>query len=160
MKRNSFDERFEFINNLILSSKDRIKFNILGLYGEQPKWNYEFNQELMNSKTALNLSRGGPNKYASSNRLATLMGNGVLTIIDQKVQYQDFFDNDEIVTYKNSSDLINQLILIKENPKKIKLRSIKAKKAYFSYFQNTIVCDFLIHKIFQNKKNHIYVWAK
>jgi hypothetical protein len=132
----------------------------LGLYGEQPKWNYEFNQELMYSKTALNLSRGGPNKYATSNRLATLMGNGVLTIIDEKVQYQDFFDNDEIITYTNHTDLVNQLLYIKENPRKIKLRSIRAKKAYFSYFQNTIVCDFLIHKIFQKKKNHNYVWAK
>ena len=160
LKRNSFDERFNFINNLILLSKNRIKFNILGLYGEQPKWNYEFNQELMCSKTALNLSRGGPNKYASSNRLASLMGNGVLTIIDEKVQYQDFFDNDEIITYKNDTDLVNQLLLIKENPRKIKLRSIKAKKAYFSYFQNTIVCDFLIQKIFHIKKNHNYVWAK
>jgi len=160
LKRNSFDERFNFINNLILLSKDRIKYNILGLYGEQPKWNYEFNQELMCSKTALNLSRGGPNKYATSNRLATLMGNGVLTIIDEKIQYQDFFDNDEIITYKNHTDLVNQLLFIKENPRKIKLRSIRAKKAYFSYFQNTIVSDFLIHKIFQKEKNHNYVWTK
>lgn len=160
LKRNSFDERFNFINNLILLSKDRIKYNILGLYGEQPKWNYEFNQELMCSKTALNLSRGGPNKYATSNRLATLMGNGVLTIIDEKIRYQDFFDNDEIITYKNHTDLVNQLLFIKENPRKIKLRSIRAKKAYFSYFQNTIVSDFLIHKIFQKEKNHNYVWTK
>ena len=160
LKKNSFDKRFNFINNLILLSKDRIKLNILGLYGEQPKWNYEFNNELKGSKTALNLSRGGPNKYASSNRIATLMGNGMLTIINEKIQYQDFFDNDEIITYKNDSDLVNQLLLIKENPKKIKLRSIKAKKAYFSYFQNTIVCDFLIQKIFHIKKNHNYVWAK
>ena len=160
LKRNSFDERFNFINNLILLSKDRIKYNILGLYGEQPKWNYEFNQELMCSKTALNLSRGGPNKYATSNRLATLMGNGVLTIIDEKIRYQDFFDNDEIITYTNHTDLVNQLLYIKENPRKIKLRSIRAKKAYFSYFQNTIVSDFLIHKIFQKEKNHNYVWTK
>ena len=160
LKKNSFDKRFNFINDIILLAKDRIEFNILGLYGEQPKWNYEFNQELMLSKTALNLSRGGPNKYATSNRLATLMGNGLLTIIDEKVLYQDFFDNDEIITYKNDVDLVNQLLLIKDNPIKIKLRSIKAKKAYFSYFQNTIVCDFLIQKIFHNKKNHNYVWSK
>ena len=160
LKKNSLDERSNFINNLILSSKDKIKFNILGLYDEQPKWNYEFNNELMYSKTALNLSRGGPNKYASSNRIATLMGNGVLTIIDEKVKYQDFFDNDEIITYKNHFDLINQLISIKDNPKKILSRSIKSKKAYFNYFQNNIVSDFIIHKIFQDKKNYNYVWSK
>ena len=53
----------------------------------------------MISKTALNLSRGGPNKYASSNRIVTLMGNGVLPFIHEKV-FSRFFDNDEIITYK------------------------------------------------------------
>ena len=160
LKKNSYDDRSDFINKLILSSNHQIDFNILGLYNEQPKWNYEFNNELMFSKTALNLSRGGPNKYASSNRIATLMGNGVLTLIDEKVKYQDFFDNGEIITYKNHIDLIDQLLLIKNNPKKIKMKSIKAKKAYFNFFQNNIVSDFLIQRIFQNKKNYNYVWSK
>lgn len=160
LKKNSHDERSFFINKLISLSNDKIKFNVLGLYGEQPKWNYDFYDELMLSKTALNLSRGGPNKYASSNRIATLIGNGVLTAIDEKVQYQDFFNNDEIIIYKNKLDLINQIISIKDNPKKIRLNSIKAKKAYFSYFENNIVADFLIHKIFNNKKKYNYVWSK
>ena len=160
LKKNTHDERSFFINKLISLSSDKIKFNVLGLYGEQPKWNYDFYDELMLSKTALNLSRGGPNKYASSNRIATLMGNGVLTAIDEKVQYQDFFNNDEIIVYKNKLDLINQIISIKDNPKKIRLNSIKSKKAYFGYFENNIVADFLIHKIFNNKKKYNYVWSK
>ena len=160
LKKNSFDERTNFIKQLISYSNEKIRFKILGLYNEQPKWNYEFNQELMFSKTALNLSRGGPNKYASSNRIASLMGNGTLTFIDEKVKYQDFFDNDEIVTYKNSKDLINQLLLIKDNPKKIKSKGYKAKKAYFSYFQNNIISDFIIYKVFNDKKKHNYVWSK
>ena len=76
------------------------------------------------------------------------------------MQYQDFFNNDEIIIYKNKLDLINQIISIKDNPKKIRLNSIKAKKAYFSYFENNIVADFLIHKIFNNKKKYNYVWSK
>jgi hypothetical protein len=83
LKRVSNDNRINFINKLIKTADNNINFNILGLYGEQPKWNYEFNKELMISKTALNLSRGGPNKYASSNRIASLMGNGVLPFIDK-----------------------------------------------------------------------------
>ena len=78
-------------------------------------WFYKSNKL---SKTALNLSRGGPNKYASSNRIALLMGNGILPFIHEDVRFQDFFDNDEIITYKNSYDLLVKLDKIKNDEKK------------------------------------------
>ena len=160
LKKNTFDERTMFIDKLISYSNNKINFNILGLYNEEPKWNYDFTDELMVCKTALNLSRGGPNKYASSNRIASLMGNGVLPFIHSKVKYQDFFDNDEIIIYNDHKDLINKLIRIINKPKELKLRSIKSKKSYFNYFQNNIVADFIISKIFKTKKKFKYVWSK
>ena len=158
LKNNNFDKRSIFINKLIKVSDSEINFDILGLYNEQPKWNYDFYDRLKLSKTALNLSRGGPSKYCTSNRLATLMGNGILTIIDEKVCYQDFFDNDEILTYKNEKDLINKLLLIKDNKKEIIKRSKKAKKSYFAYFENTIVSESIIYKLFNTKKKFKYIW--
>ena len=160
LKKNTFDERSKFIEQLISVSNNKINFNILGLYNEEPKWNYAFANELMISKTALNLSRGGPNKYASSNRIASLMGNGVLTFIHSKVRYQHFFDNDEIEIYNNHKDLINKLTQIINKPKELKLRSIKSKKSYFNYFQNNIIADFMINQIFGIKKKFNYVWSK
>ena len=160
LKKNTFDERTMFIDKLISYSNNKINFNILGLYNEEPKWNYDFTDELMVCKTALNLSRGGPNKYASSNRIASLMGNGVLPFIHSKVKYQDFFDNDEIIIYNDHKDLINKLIRIINKPKELKLRSIKSKKSYFNYFQNNIIADFIISKIFHTKKHFKYVWSE
>ena len=157
LKKNTFDERSKFIDKLISFSKNKINFNILGLYNEEPKWNYNFLNELMICKTALNLSRGGPSKYCSSNRIATLMGNGVLPFIHKDVQYQDFFDNDEIVTYSTTSDLIEKLIKIKDN-KSLKKRSKNAKKRYFQLFECNIVSDSIINKIFGTKKNFKYYW--
>ena len=158
LKPSIVDERTKFIDKLIKISDNKINFNILGLYDAQPKWNYEFNKEMMFSKTALNLSRGGHNKYVSSNRIATLMGNGILPFIHEKVKYQDFFDNDEIITYKNSMDLISKLSYIKNEKNKLIKRSKNAKKRYFEIFENTIVADFLIYKIFNNKKKFNYIW--
>ncbi len=160
LKKNTFDERSKFIDKLIAHSNNKINFNILGLYNEEPKWNYDFTKELMICKTALNLSRGGPNKYASSNRIASLMGNGVLPFIHAKVKYQDFFENDEIVIYNDHKDLINKLIKIIEKPRELKQRSIKSKRSYFNYFQNNIIADFLLNRIFGMKKKYKYVWSK
>ena len=160
LKKNTFDERSKFVDKLIEHSNNRINFNILGLYNEEPKWNYDFTKELMICKTALNLSRGGPNKYASSNRIASLMGNGVLPFIHSKVKYQDFFEDDEIVIYNDHKDLINKLIQIIEKPRELKKRSIKSKKSYFNYFQNNIIADFMLNRIFGMKKKYKYVWSK
>ena len=160
LKKNSFDERSKFIDKLIECSKNRLKFNILGLYNQEPKWNYDFNNEVMICKTALNLSRGGPSKYASSNRIASLMGNGIVTFVDEKTKFQDFFRNGEIITYKNEADLINKLLLIKDdNNKLIKIAKL-AKRNYFKYFENKIVSDFIISKTFNIKNKYEYIWYK
>ena len=158
LKGKTFDKRAFFIKKIIKESNNEIKFNILGLYNEQPKWNYDLYDEIKLSKTCLNLSRGGPSKYCSSNRIASIMGNGILPIIDEKVCYQDFFDNDEILTYKNEKDLIKKLLLIKDNKKEISKRSKKAKKSYFTYFENTVVADSIIYKTFNTKKKFKYIW--
>ena len=158
LKDNTYDKRSIFIQRLINQSNNELNFNILGLYNEQPKWNHDFNDLLKLSKTALNLSRGGPSKHCSSNRIASLMGNAVLPLIDEKVKYQDFFDNDEILTYKNETDLINKLIMIKDNKKELIKRSKKAKKSYFTYFENSIVADSIIYKLFNTKKKFKFIW--
>ena len=160
LKKNNYDERLKFVNKLIESSNNKFNFHFLGLYDEQPKWNYKFNDEIKICKTALNLSRGGPNKYCSSNRIATLMGNGILPLIDEKIQYQDFFDNDEIITYKNIPELINNLDKIIGNENRLKILSRRCKKSYFTYFENTIVSDYIINKIFGTKNNFKYIWDK
>ena len=160
LKKNVTDERSIFINKLLKIGSNEINFHFLGLFKEEPKWNYEFNKEISISKTALNLSRGGPSKYCSSNRIATLMGNGILPFIDEKVMYQDFFSNDEIITYKDPYDLFLKLSEIKSNDRMLVKRSKNAKKSYFNFFENTIVAESIIHKLFETSKKHKYVWIK
>ena len=38
----------------------------------------------------LNLSRGTPIKYYSSDRITQIIGNGLVTLIDEKTFYRDF----------------------------------------------------------------------
>ena len=88
------------------------------------------------------------------------MGNGIVPFIHEDVKYQDFFDNGEIITYKTANDLLSTLDKIKLDEKKIKKRSMNAKKSYFNYFENTIISDYLLHKIFDTKPKYNFVWNK
>ena len=58
----------------------------------------------------INLSRGKPIKYYSSDRFSQLIGNGLLVMIDDMTKIGNFFNKDEIVFYKNISDLSEKII--------------------------------------------------
>ena len=157
LKKKVNDERYDFINKLI-NRNQNLNFNILGLYNEEPKWNFDFLEELSVCKTALNLSRGGPNKYATSNRLGSLAGNGCVVIIDQNIKYQDFFSDKEMFFYKNLDHLSNNLLSLCSDNKKLLSMGKRLKKRYFEIFSNDIISDNIIFKNFNFGKCKKYAW--
>ena len=90
LKKGKIDSRINFLNSLI-KKLDNINYDFYGFENKEPIWGNFFYKALVNSKMGLNLSRGLPTKYYSSNRIASLMGNGLLTFIDKKTQMDDFF---------------------------------------------------------------------
>ena len=139
------DEREIFISKLRKKTKN-IKFDTYGMYGIQPIWGEEFLNKLSNSKMALNLSRGQPVKYYSSDRIAQLMGNGLLTFIHKKTKFSDFFDNDEMIFYDDLTDLSNKII--KYSKDDIQRRNIakKGHKKYHSHFNSSLVARYIIDR--------------
>ena len=107
---------------------------------------------------ALNLSRTNSVKYYTSNRISSLIGNGLMTFVDVKTQLNDFFDDDEIVFYKNINDLTEKLNYYKENDILRKKIAKKGQKKYFEIFANDIVVQYMISKIFGTKIKNKYQW--
>jgi hypothetical protein len=157
LKKANADDREVFLNSLIEKNK-KFTFNILGYANEQPKWNYQYYKEIAKCKMALNLSRGKPMKYYSSNRIASLVANGIMTFIDYKVGYTRFFSPDEMGFYKNVDDLLNQMDLLNGNMNKINKISQNGKRKYFAIFNNSIIADYILHKTFGKKENFKYIW--
>ena len=157
LRSSSRDERETFIKKLQNIGKN-IKFHFLGLNFEEPKWNFDFYKEMMICKMSLNLSRGTPLKYATSNRLASYMGNGILTFIDKKTKYENFFNKSEMCFYENVSDLKDQILDLKDNDEKINRIAKNGKKKYFKIFNNNIVSNYILHKTLNFEKRFNYVW--
>ena len=99
---------------------------------------------------ALNLSRGNPTKHYSSNRIASLMGNGLLVYIDEKVEMNNFFNSNEIVSYKDIDDLANKIKFYKKNDKKRIKIAKNGKKKYFKLFNETRIAKYIIEKSLDN----------
>ncbi len=150
LKKNKFDKREIILQKLIDNKKDII-VDFYGLNNNQPIWADKFINQLSKSKMGLNLSRGKPLKYYSSDRIAQLMGNGLLTFVDNKTYYSDFFNKNEIVTYDNISDLIEKICKYKKDDKKRRLIAKNGKIKYFKLFNSTNVSDYIIKKTFDIK---------
>jgi spore maturation protein CgeB len=159
LKQGKFDDREIFINKLIKNNKN-INFDIYGMNQKEPIWGDKFINLLSRSSMGLNLSRGKCVKYYSSDRIAQLMGNGLLTFINEKTFYGDFFSNKEIITYKDIDDLSYKLNKYKKDSKKRKLIAKNGKDKYMKYFNSDIVCDFIINKTFESKNKNDYLWEK
>ena len=145
LKKGKIDEREKIINSFIKKFPN-INYNILGISNELPKWNYDFLNEINKCKMALNLSRGKPIKFTSSNRIASLIGNGIYTFIDEGTQFNKIFNEDEVGSYKSYNDLGSKIEYMLTNEKKINLYGKNGKNKYFKLFNNTIVAKNIINK--------------
>ena len=118
----------------------------------------DFYKVIVNSKMALNLSRGKPLKYLTSNRIASLIGNGLLTFIDRKTKLDNFFNANEVIFYKNLKDLANKLNYFKSNDKKRVEIARNGRKKYFDLFECQKVSDYIISKSFDRKPKQKIKW--
>ena len=159
LKKGKSDKRENFMNKL-LSKNNKIKFDIYGMNNTQPVWGDNFINAISNSNMAINLSRGDPVKYYSSDRIAQLLGNGLLTFIDRKTKFSDFLTNDQIIFYNNIDDLSYKINKYKKDNKERKRIAKNGRDVYLKYFNSTIVSDFILSKVFDYKSTNKFIWEK
>ena len=158
LKKGKSDNRELFLSKIIKKAENQIEFDFYGFGEKQPVWGKEFLDKIANSKMGLNLSRGVPLKYYSSDRISQLFGNGLLTFIDKKTKLDNFFNSNEAVFYKNVDDLIEKILKYKKDNIKRKLIAKNGKLKYMKYFNSDLVSQFMIDKIFDFKSKNKYIW--
>ena len=157
LKSGKSDDRIQFLNNL-RSITPNIKFDIYGIDKVQPIWADHYFKTISNAKMGLNLSRGESIKYYSSDRITQIVGNGLVCLIDQKTDYQNFFDENEMVFYKSVSDLSEKVIKISSDDNLRRNIARKGKKKYMKYFNSDLVSEYIINNTLEIKTNKTYLW--
>jgi len=125
----------------------------------QPIWGDDFLNKISNSSMGLNLSRGKPIKYYSSDRMAQLLGNGLLTFVDTATSFSDFLTKDQIIFYKNLDDLGYKLDKYKKDFKERKRIAKNGREFYLKEFNSTLVSDFILSKTLDYKTKNSFIWS-
>ena len=153
LKKNFFDNRINIINKLT----KKASYNIFG-DKNNPVWGQKFFNELNKCSMAINISRGKPIKFYSSDRIASLLGNGLLTFIDEKYEFQKFFSSNEIVTFKNIRDLNKKILFYKNNKKLLRKVASNGYKKAHKIFNNKIISEFIVSKSLGSNVIKKYSW--
>ena len=155
LRPGKIDQREKFISKLKKITKD-VKFDIYGMYGREPIWGDLFLKKLANSNMAINLSRGKPVKYYSSDRIAQLIGNGLLTFIHKDTKYNHFFNNSELIFYSSVNDLSEKIQKYKKDYKLASKIARKGHLKYHKYFNSSVISRYIIDRTFG--VNSEYYW--
>lgn len=146
LKKGKIDQREDLINYLT-KELPQLKFAQFGLSGFEPIWGTNYYHHLSNAKMALNISRGKYQNLYSSDRISSLMGNGMLVFIDEKTKFNKIFSNKEVVYFKDRKDLVLKLNYYKLNNKeRIKIAK-KGYLKYHKYMSNTIVSNYILSTV-------------
>src|SRR6056300_492344 len=148
------EDRVSIINRLT----KKASYNIFG-YKKNPVWGQNYFSELSKCSMGINISRGKPIKYYSSDRIASLLGNGLLTFIHHDYQYQDFLNKNEIITYKNISDLNKKIKYFRQNKSELKRIAKNGHRKSHIIFNNKLVSEFIVKKTLGNNFNSSIKWT-
>ena len=159
LKMGKIDDRYTFLDKLQKITPD-VKFDLYGINKVQPIWADHYFKTIANSKMGLNLSRGQTIKYYSSDRITQIVGNGLVCLIDEKTQYNNFFNNNEMVFYKNINDLSEKIQKITRDEKLRKKIASNGKKKYMKYFNSNKVAQYIIDKTLGIKSKDFYLWNR
>ena len=159
LKIGKTDDRINFLNKLQENTPD-IKFDIYGINKVQPIWADHYFKTISNAKMGLNLSRGDAIKYYSSDRITQIIGNGLVCLIDEKTQYRDFFNDNEMVFYNNVSDLSEKIQRLSRDEKLRRKIGKKGKRKYMKFFNSNLVADYIINKTLNLDYKKRQLWEK
>jgi len=157
LKEGHIDERSDFINKLNLKG---LKTNFFGI-DKSPIWGSDFFNQLSQTKMGINLNRGAPLKYYSSDRISLLISNSLLTFLQDGYFYQDFFeDQKDVIYFKSIEDLTENIKYYSKNDKERCEIAYNGKLKYFKLFENTLVTKYIVEKILDLKISNKLTWMK
>ena len=143
LKKGKTDEREKLINKLILNLPQN-KFAQFGINNFEPVWGSNYYHYLSKSKMALNISRGSYQEKYSSDRISSLIGNGLLVFINKKTNFHNILSNKEVVYYSNEKDLIKKIKYYASHDEERKKIAKLGYLKYHKHMSNIIIARYLM----------------
>jgi len=144
--KNKRDERESLLKKI---HEDKlIKSNFYGFSNVQPIWGNKFNEELSKCLMGLNINQGEKYAMYSSDRIATYIGNGLLTCIDRESNCTELFSDSEAIHFNDIDELIEKIKYYSLNKEKAKSIAKDGWERGHLNYSSVIICNYIFQKTF------------
>jgi hypothetical protein len=128
------------------------------ILGAPHKFGADFEDALATSAMALNVSRRNDHYLYSSDRIAQVMGCGLLTFVDRATGLDDFFSDEEVVFYSDEASLLSELDRHLRDDGLRRRRAEAGWRRYFQLFDTTKVCRYIVDTVFERVDPSAFGW--
>jgi len=155
---NKSDDRHTFLQSISQKLPQNLNFESYGLYGNPCVYGDGYDQLLATSKMGLNLNRFEGWPLYSSDRIAQLMGNGLLTFLWDKGNMRQFFTEKHVAFFKNEDELIKKAVAFQNDDAKRQSVAAAGRTFYHEHFSGQRIVKFMVETTLGLPYSHNYIW--
>jgi len=153
------DDRNDFLRQLKRDLDGRMRFDTPGMFGAAPVWGADYELTLAESKMALNLNRMEGWPLYSSDRIAHLMGDGLLTFLSDRGGMQRFFGDHQVAYFHDRGDLAEKILHYQTHDDERRAVAAAGRQAYHAMFDSARVLKFMVETLLGESYSESYEWA-
>ena len=117
-----------------------------------------YQKTLESCAMGINLSRINEDYLYTSDRMAHLMGNGVLALVDVRTGYRDLFTDNEMVFFETEQELYDKIAYFRANPHKRMEIAQAGWKKYHELFNEKLLARYVADLLFGEFDQGEYPW--
>ncbi len=155
------DPRLELIQQLCTKLKgSSLRFKLVGMNGNPPiMGGAAYDDLLASAKMSLNINRYFGMKWYSSDRIAHLMGSGILTALYDGDDMQHFFSEKEALYFHEAPELIDKLLWYHFHDDARQQIAAAGRARYHALFSGERTLKFMLETLFERPYSEPYEWA-
>ena len=153
------DPRWDLLRELLPKIEGKLRIEIFG--ADRPSiWGADYEDVLATSKMSLNLNRREGDLWYSSDRIAHLMGFGILTFQSSKNGMQRFFTDQETVWFDEAADLAEKILRYQADDAARAAVASAGRAKYHALFNGARVLRYMVETMLGEPYSEPYEWAE
>ena len=153
------DPRWDLLRALLPKIEGRLRVEIFG--ADRPSiWGADYEDVLATSKMSLNLNRREGDLWYSSDRIAHLMGFGILTFQSSKNGMQRFFSDQETVWFDGAAYLAEKILRYQADDAARAAVASAGRAKDHALFNGARVLRFMVETMLGEPYSEPYEWAE
>ena len=156
------DPRLAFVERLRAALRGKpLRFELVGMGGRPAVvGGAAYDDLLAGAKMGLNINRYFGMKWYSSDRIAHLMGSGILTAVYDGDEMQRFLSDKEALFFHDVDDLVDRLLWFQSHDDARRAVAAAGRAAYHARFGGERVLRFMLETLFRRPLSQDYEWAE